>query len=52
VLVGGRGTDLDVHGEGRGPSLLDDRHASRLDAAHAASHSVVPLQTQVASSAP
>ena len=46
VLVAGSAGAGARAGAQPGPSLIDVRHAARLEAAHAASHSVVPLQAQ------
>ena len=47
LVTTGTSADVNAHPAPRqDPSIIDARHASRLEAAHVVSHSVVPLQTQ------
>jgi phosphoserine phosphatase RsbU/P len=47
LVTTGPSADVNAHAAPQaGPSVIDARHVTRLEAAHVISHSVVPLQTQ------
>ena len=47
LMATGPGADVGAHAAAQGePSPVDARHTARLEAAHAVSHSIVPLQTR------